>query len=170
MLGLPSNTTRRLLQTHLQARCSPCLVDVTTRSFAKQKAAAATSKKKQQAAAAATPTAETGRDKNLELILASLNAPKRTEPELSQKEKARRYDIGRNYVIGRFQQHNALHHDLTCKIHLKKHAVKMLPRNSKVKQEAMNIDSSGPPPWRHIARWTPPIPDFDPTPFLEKND
>lgn len=169
MLGLPSNTTRRLLLLQLQGRCSPCLVDVTTRSFAKQKAAAATSKKKKQAAAA-TPTAETGRDKNLELILASLNAPVRTEPEISQEEKTRRYDIGRNYVIGRFQQHNELHHDLTCKIHLKRHAVKMLPRNSKVKEEAMKIDNSGPPPWRHIARWTPPIPGFDPTPFLDKDD
>lgn len=163
----PPNGGVRLLQ--LQRRCArPCLVDVATRSFAKQKAVAA--KKKKQAAATATPSADTGRDKNLELILASLNAPMRVEPEISRDEKARRYEIGRNYVIGRFQQHNDLHHDLACKIQLKMHCVKMLPRNSKLKEEALKIDGEGPPPWRHIAKWTAPIPNFDPTQFLDKDD
>ena len=104
----------RLLQQ--QRRHSP----IVARSFAKQKAVAATSKKK-KAAAAAAPSAEMGRDKNLELILASLDAPQRVEPEIPPEEKARRYEIGRNYVIGRFEQHNEFHHDLACKIQLKKH-------------------------------------------------
>ena len=94
----------------------------------------------------------------------------RVEGEISPEEKARRYQIGRNHVIGRFQQHNDLNHDLTCKIHLKKHAVKMLPRNSKLKEEAMKIDSEGPPLWRHIAKWTPPIPGFNPSEFANKDD
>ena len=149
---------KRLLRTQLSQRClQPCLT--TTRSFAK---------KKKQAAASPVTNADGGRDKNLELILASLNAPERMEPEITPEEKARRYEIGRNYVIGCFRQHNEIHHDLACKIQLKKHAVKMLPRNSKLKEEAMKIDDKVPPTWRHIARWTAPIPGFDPTPFLDK--
>lgn len=148
----------------LRRRCwQPCI----TRTFAKQKAAAASAKKKKEQAAAATP-AQTGRDKDLELILAALNAPSRVEPEISAEEKARRYEIGRNHVIGRFEQHNELYHNLTCKIHLKMHAVNMLPKQSWLKEAAMKIDEDGPPPWRHIAKWTPPIPGFDPSQFVDK--
>lgn len=52
------------------------------------------------------------RSKDLDLLLAALNAPSRREPPISIEEKARRHEIGRNYVIGRFQQHNEIHHDL----------------------------------------------------------
>ena len=151
--------TPSIVQKELRRRCwQPCVTTVTQRSFAK--------KAKKKSTAAATPV-EGGRDKNLELILASLNAPERKEPEISAEEKARRYDVGRNYVIGRFRQHNEIHHDLACKIQMKKHAVKMMPRDSMLKEEAMKIDGEGPPVWRHIAKWTPPIPGYNPSDFVE---
>ena len=118
----------------------------------------------------AKKTQETGgRSKELELILASLDAPIRKEGPVSEEEKARRYEIGRNYVIGRFKQHNEIDHDLTCKIHMKNHAVRMLPRNSKIKEEALKISDEDPPPWRDIPTWTPPIPGYDPSEFVEKD-
>lgn len=108
-----------------------------------------------------------GRDKYLELALASLDAPRLKEPPISAEEKARRYRIGRNYVIGRFEQHNELNHDLSCKMKLKNHAIKMLPKNnSKLREEALKVDENdGPPLWRLFATWTPPIPNFTPTQF-----
>jgi hypothetical protein len=111
-----------------------------------------------------------GRDRNLELILSALNAPNRVEGAIDTTERARRSAVGRNHVMGRFQQHNEIHHDLACKIQLKKHAIQMMPRNSKLKEEALKIDGVGPPLWRHIAKWTPPIANFDPTEFVDRED
>jgi hypothetical protein len=115
-----------------------------------------------------TPGGDTARSKDLALILASLDAPMRNEPPVSEEEKARRHQIGRNHVIGKFRQHNDLHHDFTCKIYMKKHAIKMLPRESKLKQDALEISDQCPPDWVDIPVWTRPIEDFDPTPFLPK--
>jgi hypothetical protein len=53
---------------------------------------------------------------------------------------------------------------------MKKHAVNMLPKQSKLKEQAMKIDGQGPPPWRHLAAWTPPIPGYDPAKFMEKEE
>ena len=170
MLG---NSSIRLQRHFLQRRQAPPGVFlVARRTLAKKKTVTVNASKKKQssAAASAASSAETGRDKNLELILASLDGTERVEAELSADEKARRYEIGRNHVIGRFLQHNEINHDLTCKIHLKKHAVKMLPRNSQIKEEAMKTDGEGPPVWRHIARWTAPIPNFDPSLFAEHEE
>ena len=84
------------------------------------------------------------------------------EPPISEEEQQRRHDIGRNYVIGRFEQHNAFHHDLACKLAMKQHAIKMLPRNSKIRDEALrtdyNLDGVEPPLARHIPQETPPAP------------
>lgn len=102
---------------------------------------------------------------DLPLILAALDAPMRQEPTISEEERERRYQIGRNYVIGKFRQHNEIHHDLACKLQLKNHAIRMLPKNTKLREEALKIDESGPPSWRHHPVWTPPIPGFDPTQF-----
>lgn len=113
---------------------------------------------------------ETGRSKDLDLILASLDAPVRQEPPVDEVEQARRYTVGRNYVIGRFRRHNEIDHDLTCKIYLKNHALSMLPKNSKLKEEALKIDDSGPPAWRHLPVWTPPIPGFDPSQYVEREE
>jgi hypothetical protein len=77
------------------------------------------------------------RDKPLEIILRSLDAPKKKEPPISEEERQRRHEIGRNYVIGRFEAHNELNHDLACKLAMKRHAIHMLPRNSKLREEAL---------------------------------
>ena len=79
------------------------------------------------------------RDRLTDMRLAALELPKGKEPPLSQEEKDRRYQIGRNHVIGRFKEHNEFYHDVNCKIRIKAHARYMLPRNSFVKQEALKV-------------------------------
>jgi hypothetical protein len=112
-----------------------------------------------------------GRSKELDLILASLDAPSKKEGPISDEERERRYHVGRNYVIGRFRQHNDLDHDLTCKIHLKRHALKMLKQHERLSAEALKIDDNQVAPmWRNMAVWTPPIPGFDPSQFIQKDD
>ena len=111
-----------------------------------------------------------GKSKELNLILAALDAPMRKEPPISEEEKARRFEIGRNYNIGRFRFHNEIHQDLAQKIHLKKHAIKMLPRNSKIREEALKESDEAPPPWRKVPTWTPPIPGFNPSLYLIKDE
>jgi hypothetical protein len=113
---------------------------------------------------------DSARSKDLDLVLASLDAPSREEPPISDEEKARRHEIGRNYGIGRFRRHNEIEHDLTCKMQMKKHAIKMLPRNSKLKEEALKLDADDPPLWRNLAVWTAPIKDFDPSQYIESED
>jgi hypothetical protein len=66
------------------------------------------------------------RSKDLDLILAALNAPMRLEPPISDEEKARRHEIGRNYVIGRFKQHNAIHHDLAWYVVVTCHTIRII--------------------------------------------
>jgi hypothetical protein len=107
-----------------------------------------------------------GRPRELELILSALDAPVTKPPPVTDEEEiVRRAEILRNYTIGRFKQHNEDNHDLTCKIRMKQHAIKMLPRDSKLKEKALEVDSVGPPRWRNIPVWTPPIPGFDPRVF-----
>lgn len=113
---------------------------------------------------------ESQRSKELSLIMAALDAPERKEPPISEEEKARRYQIGRNYTIGRFRQHNENEHDITCKIHMKQHAIKMLPRDSKLREEALKISEEMPPAWRPIPVWTPPIPGYDPSHYIVKEE
>lgn len=112
-----------------------------------------------------------GHDRVLDTILRALDAPfSKESPEPDEEEKARRFEIGRNYVIGMFELHNELNHDLACKMKMKRFAIKMLPRNSKLKEEALKIDKSGPPLWRPIMADTPPIPGFDPSKFIHRDD
>jgi hypothetical protein len=106
-----------------------------------------------------------GRTKELEVILAALDAPTTKEPAPDEEEKERRERILKAYTVGRWKQHNDLNHDLACKIQMKKHAIKMLPKDSKLKEEAMKVDTLGPPRWRTIPAWTAPIPGFDPKKF-----
>jgi hypothetical protein len=119
---------------------------------------------------AKTVKEDSARSKDLDLVLASLDASPREEPPISEEEKARRHQIGRNYVIGRFRRHNEIEHDLTCKLNMKKHAIKMLPKDSKLKVEALKVDADDPPLWRNLAMWTAPIKDFDPSQFIERED
>ena len=115
--------------------------------------------------------AEGGRDRHLDLILRALDAPILKPPPASEEEMQRRHDVGRAYNIGTWEQHNALHHDLNCKLRLKNHAIDMLPRDTMWKEEALKIDENdGPPYWRGIPTWTPPIPGFDPSEFIQEDE
>lgn len=101
-----------------------------------------------------------GVHKSYKMVMAALNAPMSYPPKASKEEMARRFHVGRNHVIGTFQEHNEHEHMIACKIRLKHHAIEMLPRKSRMKKEALKIDSEGPPPWRHVPVWTPPIEGF----------
>lgn len=103
------------------------------------------------------------------LIISALDAPMGKEPPISEEERARRHEIGRNYNIGRFRFHNQVHQDLTNKIHLKKHAINMLPRNSKIKEEALKDNTEAPPLWRPTPA-SAPIPSFDTSRYMVKKE
>jgi len=107
----------------------------------------------------------TVRSRDLDVILAALDAPKVKPPSGNAEEKTRRDEIRKAYTIGQFRDHNDDNHDLTCKIKMKQHAMDMLPKNSKLKERALEIDTTSPPRWRRIPAWTPPIPGFDPSRF-----
>jgi hypothetical protein len=108
-----------------------------------------------------------GRSRDLEVLLACLDAPKTSRlPPPDEEERARRGRILRAYTVGKFQQHNRENHDVACKLRMKEHAIHMLPRNSKLRNDALRVDDdSFPPPWRRIPAWTPPIPGFNPSEF-----
>lgn len=114
-------------------------------------------------------TGEGGRDKQLDLVIRSLDAKKARPPPPDDEELARRNVMGRNYVIGRFEQHNALQHDLSCKIVMKQHAIKMLPRDSRIREQALNVNygttrmdaEAVPPLERHVPTEHPPRPKVD---------
>lgn len=113
----------------------------------------------------------TGKDRLTDIMVKSYDAPYRKAPRGSDEEMARRAEIGRNYVIGRFNQHNELEHDLAVKIRMKRRAIKFLPKDGIWKAEALKIDDfTGPPEWRHIPAWTPPIPGFNPTEYIEREE
>jgi hypothetical protein len=113
---------------------------------------------------------ETGRPRDLEIILASLDAKSIKPPPADEEETARRNEIVRKYTIGKFTRHNAENHDLACKLRLQKHAIKMLPKNSQLKQKALEIEDAGPPRWRNIPAWTPPIPGFNAKNFMNTEE
>lgn len=110
------------------------------------------------------------REKNFNLIVKCLDAPYRKEPPISEEEKARRHQVGRNYVIGCFQRNNRIQHDLTCKVRMKQHAVEMLPRNSFIREQALKESDRYPPEDRNMPKWTPPIPGFNPDKYIEQLD
>jgi hypothetical protein len=107
-----------------------------------------------------------GRSRDLEVLLACLDAPKSKLPPVDGEELARRERILKAYTIGKFKQHNQENHDLACKLRMKKHAINMLPKKSKLREKALEVDDTFPPPWRRIPAWTPPIPGFDPSEFM----
>jgi Mitochondrial ribosomal protein L28 len=111
-----------------------------------------------------------GRSRELELMIACVDAPKTKPPPADEEELARREQILKAYTIGKFKQHNEENHDLACKIRMKRHAINMLPKNSALKDKALNDDDEDnfPPRWRIIPAWTPPIPGFDPTKIVEE--
>lgn len=106
-------------------------------------------------------------------IDADYKQPARKEdPPPSAEEMERRYQIGRNYNIGTSKEHNVVMHDLACKLKMKNHAMKMLPRYShgvrpdldKLREHALSVsmdDEFMPRPERGIPGETPPIPGFN---------
>eukprot|EP00934_Nitzschia_sp_Nitz4_P007452 Nitzschia sp. Nitz4//scaffold1_size375055//269315//269764//NITZ4_000305-RA/size375055-processed-gene-0.381-mRNA-1//1//CDS//3329541132//7442//frame0 len=108
---------------------------------------------------------ESSRPRDLEVILKALDAPVTTPPPADAEELARREAVRKAYTIGKFKQHNTENHDLNCKLRMKQHAMDMLPKNSALKEKALQVDTLGPPRWRRIPAWTPPIPGFDPSQF-----
>merc|ERR1712238_437539 len=111
------------------------------------------------------------RDRLTDVMIRAIDAKPRIPSVLSEDEKKRRYIIGRNHVIGGWQRHNENAHDLACKIRMKKHAIKLLPKSSWLKDEAITIDMSEsalPPIYRPIPVDTPPIPGFDPSEHMSK--
>ncbi len=122
--------------------------------------------------------AKSKKDRMTQILIDVIDAKPRPPPKHSPEEAQRRYNIGRNYVIGNFKRHNELHHDLACKIKLKNHAIALLPKKDDekfgyLKQRALEVDISSeamPPYYRPIPVDTPPIPDFDPSIFLEEEE
>lgn len=95
--------------------------------------------------------------------------------------------IGRNHVIGSFRRHNELNHDLAVKIRMKKHAMKLLPRqgdlgDTPIEGEKKSVygkwraaafkvnDNWGPPDSRPIPLLTPPIEGFDASLYMDAED
>ena|ERR1711865_847046 len=113
---------------------------------------------------------DTGRSRDLQILLDCLDAPKAKPPLPDEEETNRRRIVEKNYTIGKFKQHNAENHDVACKMKLKKHAINMLPKGTALKQRALEIDDKSPPRWRIIPAWTPPIPGFDPSEFMIKEE
>ena len=109
-------------------------------------------------------------DKIYDTLVRCIDAPQRKAPRASEEEMARRFQIGKQYVIGKFKQHNELNHDLSCKIKMKRFAVKMLPRGTMLKEEALKITDDGPPIYRHIALDTPPIPGYQVSDWVRKEE
>lgn len=116
-------------------------------------------------------------DRMMDVLIRFLDAdykqPGRKEVPLpSAEEMERRYHIGRNYNIGTSKEHNVVMHDLACKLKMKNHALKMLPRHSngarpdldKLREHAFSVsmdDEYMPREDRIIPGETPPIPEFD---------
>lgn len=123
------------------------------------------------------------------LLTMAYDAPMVKPPEPSPEEKERRHQIGRNWVIGQWKEHNEINHDLAVKIRMKRYAMKMLPKEGELgdslvsvdgketsvygrwKSEAHKInDMHGPPDHRHIPMWTPPIEGFDISQYIESEE
>ncbi|CAB9521057.1 expressed unknown protein [Seminavis robusta] len=117
-----------------------------------------------------TPAATSGEEggKIYKQVVAALDAPMTKPPPASEEEMQRRYNVGRSYVIGMFERHNEEQHMMACRIKLKNHAVDMLPKH--LRASALEEDDEGPPLWRHIPMWTPPIPGFDPDEFMDHGE
>jgi len=106
--------------------------------------------------------------KDLDNIIAALDAPIRYEPPITVEEQERRRQIVRNFCIGNFQRHNEMEHDLSCKMKVKLHAIRMLPQQSKLKKAALDTDVGDEPPnWKGFPVWTPPIPGYNPMDYEE---
>lgn len=111
------------------------------------------------------------KDEQMQMVIRCLDAPMPPKPQLTDEQKEKHFNAGRNYVIGKFKNHNEMNHDLACKIKLKQHAIKMLPKDEGTtwKEEALKIDEdSFPPLWRNIPTDFPPMEGFDAEKFMDE--
>lgn len=123
----------------------------------------------------------------VELMTKAYDAPYTQPPKVSAEEMAVRAEIGRNYVIGSFQRHNERNHDLAVKIRMKRHAMKLLPKEGEIGDEPIEgqkksvygkwraaafkeNDRWGPPDSRPIPLLTPPIEGFDASLYMDAED
>jgi hypothetical protein len=87
--------------------------------------------------------------------------------ELTEEEKKRHAEIGREYNRQMFIRRNQEDKDLTNKIWLQQEAIRALPPT--LRAHAQTIDNSDPPsdrPWPLFD--TPPIKDFDYRQYIEE--
>jgi len=102
------------------------------------------------------------RSRLVELLIQARDAKPVGPPPADEEEMARRFQVGREYNVGMMRRHNHINHDLNCKIRMKQHAVKMLPKESMWKKEALKLNDSGPPLSREcFLPDYPPIEDFN---------
>ena len=158
---------------------SPGGAGTTVRSFAAPKDESARKRKqikapKNKRSKENTDTQQKSQNqKEIDNIVAALDAPIRYEPTITSEEQERRRQIVRNYCIGRFEQHNEREHDLNSKMTVKLHAVRMLPNNTKLKEAAFDRDIGDELPEKEFPMWTPPIPGFnldDYDEYIEEKD
>ena len=172
------STTPHLSKAMPAAKTSPDEARVAQKKVKKEKRGPSASKLAKE---------QSQESKIYELMIKAYDAPGGIVPKASEEEMERRYQVGRNYVIGCFKRHNELNHDLAVKIRMKKYAIKNLPREGmdlgdeldsngksvygKWKSNALKINKNwGPPDHRHIPMFTPPIEGFDPTPYMEREE
>ena len=167
MLAATVSHGRRLATSTLGGRTA---IQCSSRGFAFDADAPKQKQQKAKKKKASKRDATAGRSRDLDLILAALDAPRSEPPPADEEEMNRRENVRKVYTVGKFHRHNEENHDLAAKLRLKQHAVKMLPKDSKLKEEALKIDDEGPPRWRTIPAWTPPIPDFDPSEFVTREE
>jgi len=141
------------------------LFEQQSRSFSAAKA-----KKKKNKGADSKLDEGSKKDPEIQMLIRCIDTPQPPKPKLTDEQKERHYNAGKNYVIGKFNEHNALNHDLACKIKLKQHAIKLLPKDEGTtwKEDALKIEvtrESFPPLWRNIPTEFPPIPGFNPEEF-----
>lgn len=86
------------------------------------------SKEKKGPSATKLEKADSAEKRMMDIMIRAHDAVPLELPPASSEEMERRYNIGRNYVIGCFKKHNELNHDLAVKIRMKRYAIKMLPR------------------------------------------
>ena len=147
-------------------------------------------KTKEKGASASKMAAKEAKTNRLvDLMTKAYDTPITAPPKVSEEEMAIRATIGRNYVIGCFQRHNEHNHDLAVKIRMKKHAMKLLPKEGEIgdtpiegskknktvygkwREAAFKVNHNwGPPDSRPIPLLTPPIEGFDASLYMDAED
>ncbi|CAM9881924.1 unnamed protein product [Choristocarpus tenellus] len=96
-----------------------------------------------------------------------LDSKPKPRPKLSPEEQARNNEIGRRYNQMMAKQHNQRMTGLRMKMKLRDDAIANLPE---MLQHAARQNDTRPPPLnRRMARYTPPIPGFNPKDYLSKD-